>query len=66
MININNFIDSNVSNSGLSSILGGFKPRNSSIKNDNNEVQYTDVHYDNDNDGKWSSGDSFEITEIKK
>lgn len=45
-------------------IIYGGKDRHTEQRNDTNEVLYTDVHHDDDNDGKWSCGDSFTLTKV--
>ncbi|TXD49760.1 hypothetical protein [Polaribacter sp. IC073] len=64
MKKLNDFLKESILDSNSSKIFGGFKDITSEIKNDNKEVLYTDIHHDNDDDGKWSSGDSFELTMV--
>lgn len=46
----------------MNQIYGGIEPRETEIPDNEGNVLYTDVHNDNDNDGKWSCGDTFVLT----
>ncbi len=60
MKKLNNFIGNSLENLSLQNIFAGKKLETHLGDADNPE--YTDVHYDNDNDGVWSEGDRLEIT----
>ncbi|WP_299122154.1 hypothetical protein [uncultured Winogradskyella sp.] len=53
----------NLSLANTKDIFGG-KELKTEQRNDANEVLYTDSHHDNDNDGKWSCGDTFTLTKV--
>lgn len=57
------FTESVMSKNQLNILWGGEK-RYSSFESDEN--RYSDVHEDNDNDGKWSAGDTYTITKLAK
>jgi len=64
MKKIDDFSNESITNFGSKLIFGGLKDIATELKNDDNQVTYTDVHHDNDNDGKWSPGDSFDLTMV--
>lgn len=61
MKKIDDFLKESILNPISEQILGGFKDIATELKNDKNEVQFKDVFHDNDNDGKWSPGDSYDL-----
>lgn len=46
----------------LNQICGGLKPLETTIPDNDGNIVFTDIHHDNDNDGEWSCGDTFELT----
>jgi hypothetical protein len=55
----------NMSLRNFNGLYGGMDKLTTELKNEKDEVQYTDVHHDEDNDGVWSAGDHFTITKPK-
>lgn len=66
MKTLNDYTSVSISSENSRSIYGGMKPLKTELKHpETNEVIYKDVHHDNDNNGEWSCGDTFEMTPVQ-
>lgn len=62
MKKLQDFSKDSILESNSSIIYGGLKDYKTEDKDKDGKVRFTDVWHDEDNDGKWSIGDSFSMT----
>ena len=61
MKNIKMYKNISLQNTEMHNIFGG-QDIKTTIGGTKDKPQYSDVHHDNDNDGRWSPGDTFDLT----